>query len=130
MSILERILERRTSPRRRERLWCDLYVEGRAYRGRVTDLSPRGLFVQTDARPAHGTPIRVRLLHPDGRATDLWATLAHRRQVARSLASIARDGLGLCIHRTDAPLETRELPRTRPAASDDEDVIELVEVVS
>lgn len=72
---------------------CDLTIAGRRHAGVLADLSPQGLFVQTDAHAPRGTPVRVRLRQLDGADLELEAEVAHRL-VARGGAA-AGEGLGL-----------------------------------
>lgn len=130
MQRWEQMLERRSRPRRRGRLPCELRVDGRPHPGRVVDLSADGLFVQTEAQLPTGFPVEVRLQLPDGRPAELVATLAHRRVVARSLAAVARDGIGLRIRNASESYTSwlarhDALPRRVPSSAP----IELVDVV-
>jgi hypothetical protein len=96
-----------------------LVVDGRAYRGIVLDLSETGVFVQTEATPAPGARLGLRLYAADGSAYAVEASVARRQVVPPRLASIARGGLGL---RVDSPppsyfelLGQSAAPRRAPA---------------
>jgi hypothetical protein len=110
MNALERLLERRKSPRKRARVSCELLIGNHRGSGTVLDLSRDGLFVQTDAHLPRGVPIEVHLHFPEGQTVAVRATLAHWRRVARSLVSVARDGVGLRL-RNAPEAYTRRLGR-------------------
>ncbi len=90
-------MERRQGSRQKRRVICEIEAEGRRHRGIVLDVSPRGLFVQTDATPGPGTPVRLTLRDGDGDALELDAQVARKRLVPRRLASVATGGIGLRI---------------------------------
>ena len=113
-------MEKRGGDRRKRRVTCE--IEGRAgrTRGIVLDLSPRGLFVQTDTGPALGEPVRVHLRGPGDQALVIDAEVARKRVVPRRLSSVATGGLGLRIRQ--APEEFFSLlstdpPRATPATA-------------
>jgi hypothetical protein len=110
-------VERRRSRRTRKRVPCDLTIAGRRYAAAVVDLSPQGLFVQTDARAPRGAAVRVRLPRVDGAPLELDAEVAHRL-LARA-GSKACEGLGLrLVGRIPAGF-ARLAATTRPIPADD-----------
>jgi len=79
----------RRSDRIKRRVTCELLVDGRRYRGIVLDLSETGVFVQTEATPTPGAPLRLRFHAADGTAFEVEASVA-RRQVAVTRGRSAR----------------------------------------
>jgi len=75
---------------------CEIESDGSRHTGIVLDVSPRGLFVQTDATPPLDGTVRLRL-RLDGEALDLEARVARKRVVPRQLASVTAGGLGFRI---------------------------------
>ena len=95
--------ERRLEKRTRQRISCKLRVEGREHSGIVLDVSRRGMFVQTKARAAPGTPAVVELSLA-GRAEPLVveAQVARLERVPPAVAVIWTSGLGLSVSRPPA----------------------------
>ena len=72
-------MEKRREFRTKKRLVCTLDVLGDRHTGIILDVSPRGLFVQTSAKPSPGTEIKVELtVH--GASQPLWLTAVVARQ--------------------------------------------------
>jgi hypothetical protein len=90
--------ERRLEKRTRQRVSCRLSLGGREHSGIVLDVSPHGLFIQTKAKAAPGTPARIELSAP-GRADRLVveARVARLERVPPALAAIWTSGLGLSV---------------------------------
>lgn len=103
--------ERRRAVRRRRRIPCDLWLNGKRHRGFVVDLSERGLYVQTRAAPRPHDPLRVSLRDEAGEALELEARVARRYVVPERLASVVRGGIGLEV--LDAPEAYRALAAAR-----------------
>ena len=78
-------------------LACELEVDGQRFAGAVVDASPEGIFVQTDAAPALGAEIRIKLRDPSGPCAYAHALVARRVVVARSLTGLSTGGVGLHI---------------------------------
>jgi hypothetical protein len=91
-------MERRQAKRTPKRLVCDVTIAGRRYPGWVADLSPTGLFVETDAFATPGVPVRVRVRELDGSPLELDAVIAHRLRTRSRLE--VREGLGLRLAAT------------------------------
>ncbi len=72
-------------------------IRGQNYRGVVTDLSARGLFIQTKTVADEDTEVQVRLYDVDSDPIDLIARVARRRTSHRSLAALEMGGLGLRV---------------------------------
>lgn len=92
--------ERRREKRMRQRISCKLSIEGREHSGFVIDVSRHGLFVQTKAKAAPGTPARIQLSVP-GRADPLVveAHVARFNRVPPALAAVWTAGLGFSVTR-------------------------------
>jgi hypothetical protein len=87
---------KRREPRMKKRIACALWIKGVRQHGIVLDLSSKGLFVQTSAKPAPGETLRIELVLPgQTRATSLMATVARVRTVPPALLSVAQGGIGL-----------------------------------
>jgi len=87
--------DRRKFPREKHRVPCDLTIDGKASTGFVTDLSPRGLFVQTSITASEGTAVSIRLREPDRDAIELQARVARVRRAHRAMVAVTTPGLGL-----------------------------------
>lgn len=107
-------MDRRKERRIKRRMSCELFADGRRYRGFVRDVSPRGLFVQMQTAPPFGTEVDVRLRIEREPAIDLRALVRRERRVPSRLASVAPAGIGLRI--TTAPALYYELLKRFTAA--------------
>jgi Tfp pilus assembly protein PilZ len=75
---------------------CELNADGKRYSGLVVDVSSGGLFVQTRANLAPGTPVALTLR--DGRhELPLQAAVARKRVVPARLACVTHGGVGLRV---------------------------------
>ena len=89
-------MEEKRNPRTKKRMTCGLSIEGRHYSGFVLDISPGGLYVQTSARPAPGTPVEVELGLPTRKQPlQMRAKVARQKLVPPELLSVAQGGIGL-----------------------------------
>ena len=80
----------------KKRIACALWIKGVRQHGIVLDLSSKGLFVQTSAKPAPGESVRIELVLPgQSKATSLMATVARVRTVPPALLAVAQGGIGL-----------------------------------
>lgn len=90
--------EKRREERTRQRLSCTLTIEGREHSGFVLDVSRHGVFVQTKAKAASGTPVSVQLILPGGSAPlVVEARVARLNRVFPALASVWTAGIGLSV---------------------------------
>jgi Tfp pilus assembly protein PilZ len=85
------------APRRRKRVSCELLFDERRYAGIVLDVSERGLFVQTVAKPKLGARVRLRLRLPGVGTTDLTTRVARIKLVPPRLLAVAQGGVGLVV---------------------------------
>jgi hypothetical protein len=85
-----RSTDRRFEKRLRRRLSCELWVDDRRHHAVVLNLTSRGLFVQTRAKPAPGTEVELRM-------RVLQATVARLFLVPPLLLSVAGGGIGLRV---------------------------------
>ncbi|HEY8156407.1 MAG TPA: PilZ domain-containing protein [Myxococcota bacterium] len=91
-------MDKRREPRIKKRIGCAIWIKGVRQHGIVLDLSSKGLFVQTGAKPAPGESIRIELTLPgQTRPTTLMATVARVRTVPPALLSVAQGGIGLVL---------------------------------
>lgn len=91
-------MDHRREPRMKKRIACALWIKGVRQHGIVLDLSSKGLFVQTSAKPSPGESIRIELTLPGQKqATTLMATVARVRMVPPALLTVAQGGIGLML---------------------------------
>ena len=91
-------MDKRREPRMKKRIACALWIKGVRQHGIVLDLSSKGLFVQTSAKPTPGEAIRIELTLPgQTKPTTLMATVARVRMVPPALLSVAQGGIGLML---------------------------------
>jgi Tfp pilus assembly protein PilZ len=89
-------MDKRREPRVKKRIACAIWIKGVRQHGIVLDLSSKGLFVQTSAKPAPGEAIKIELTLPgQSRPTTLMATVARVRVVPSALLAVAQGGIGL-----------------------------------
>jgi Tfp pilus assembly protein PilZ len=89
-------MDKRREPRTRKRIACTLFIKGVRQHGIVMDVSSRGLFVQTSAKPKPGDDVRIELTLPgQARPTQLMAKVVRVRMVPPQLLSVAQGGIGL-----------------------------------
>jgi hypothetical protein len=91
-------MDKRRESRMKKRLACSLTIKGVRQQGIILDVSSRGLFVQTSAKPAPGDAVRIEVTLPGRpRPTVLDATVARVRMVPPALLSVAQGGIGLLL---------------------------------
>ena len=91
-------MDKRAEARIKKRLACAIFIKGVRQLGIVLDVSSRGLFVQTNAKPAPGDDVRIELTLPgQAKPTTLHATVARVRMVPPRLLSVAQGGIGLML---------------------------------
>jgi uncharacterized protein (TIGR02266 family) len=89
-------MNRRRLPRTKMRIACTLHLEESLHSGMVLDISAGGLFVQTNASPAPGTPLRLELRVPGlPEPIEMQATVARKRIVPPRLRALLKGGVGL-----------------------------------
>jgi hypothetical protein len=89
-------MNRRRMPRSKMRIACTLHLEESRHSGMVLDVSAGGLFVQTNASPAPGTPLRLELRVPGlSESLDMQATVARKRIVPPRLRALLKGGIGI-----------------------------------
>jgi hypothetical protein len=91
-------MNKRREPRMKKRMACALTIKGVRQHGIILDVSSRGLFVQTSAKPAPGDHVRIELTLPGkSKPTVMDATVARVRMVPPALLSVAQGGIGLLL---------------------------------
>ena len=89
-------MDKRREARTKKRLACTLFIKGIRQHGIVMDVSSKGLFVQTSAKPKPGEDVRIELTLPgQPRPTTLAATVVRVRVVPPQLLSVAQGGIGV-----------------------------------
>jgi hypothetical protein len=89
-------MNRRGLPRTKMRIACTLHLEESRHSGMVLDVSASGLFVQTNASPAPGTPLHLELRVPGlSEPIEMQATVARKRIVPPRLRTLLKGGIGI-----------------------------------
>ena len=89
-------MDKRREARTKKRIACALFIKGVRQHGIVMDVSSKGLFVQTSAKPKPGDEVRIELTLPEQtKPTLLHATVARVRMVPPALLAVAQGGIGL-----------------------------------
>jgi hypothetical protein len=89
--------ERRTFERFRCRLPCNLRAGEDLHKGIITDISPRGIFIQMSSRIAPGTELLMDLIAEETDYADIVAVVSRRRKAHQATASVSRPGIGVEI---------------------------------
>ena len=82
--------ERRQHARQRRDVPCDLLLVGSSHAARIVDVSPGGVFVESEAPAWPGALVRVRL-----RDADRYALVLREREVPHRLRAHLPRGFGL-----------------------------------
>jgi len=91
-------LKDKREPRVPKRIACDLNIAGLRCSGLVLNVSPNGLFIQTNAQASAGLDVSIRFTPPhDEGEVQLRGVVVWRRSVPRQLVGAARGGLGIRI---------------------------------
>jgi PilZ domain-containing protein len=88
---------RRVMDRIRRRMPCELFVRDHWHSGLVLDLSARGFFVQTNAKPNPRERFELRLTCDGSEALDLLVEVARLRKAPPTLVSAVHGGTGVRI---------------------------------
>ena len=119
-------MNRRRMPRTKMRMACTLHLEESRHSGMVLDVSAGGLFIQTNASPAPGIPVRVELRVPGlPEPIEMQATVARKRMVPPRLRALLKGGIGLQLENPPeefyalvAKLQTPEAAAPKTAGSE------------
>jgi len=87
----------RALDRIKRRMPCELLVRQHWHSGRVLDLSARGLFVQTNAKPRPRERVELRIACDGTEALHLFVEVARLKRVPPSLLCVAGGGIGVRI---------------------------------
>jgi hypothetical protein len=91
-------MERRTQPRIRRRMECEVRFAGWRHRGVVVDASPQGLFVRTGARPTSAAEVEIRMRLPGcSDAMRLRAAPVRMQLAPAAVTGAPRCGMGLRV---------------------------------
>ncbi|HME72910.1 MAG TPA: PilZ domain-containing protein [Myxococcota bacterium] len=88
-------LDRRETRRIKQRIPCEVMVNGGRHSGVVQNLSAQGLFVEIHAALALGTAAVVAFHTTAGERFVLEASVPNRRHIPHSLKLLAAGGVGL-----------------------------------
>lgn len=78
---------------------CELDVGGRKHSGLVLDLSPSGLFIQTNAKTHPGQHLDLRMSTGSGEPIALIVEVVRRKIVPPRLLALTQGGVGVRIQR-------------------------------
>ena len=89
--------------RKKRRMPCELRVDSRTHSGLVLDLSPSGLFIQTNAKARAGQPIDILISTGTGEPIPLQVEVVRKKLVPPRLLTVTGGGVGVRIlHATEA----------------------------
>src|SRR5687768_12324548 len=88
---------RRVSNRKKRRTPCLLTVGYRVHTGLVLDLSPSGLFIQTNAKTMRGERIEMELNVREDHPLDMVVEVVRTKSVPPRLLTVAQGGIGVRI---------------------------------
>jgi hypothetical protein len=89
--------DRRVSNRKKRRTPCLLTVGHRVHTGLVLDLSPSGLFIQTNAKTVRGERIEMELSVREDHPLDMVVEVVRTKSVPPRLLTVAQGGIGVRI---------------------------------
>jgi hypothetical protein len=89
--------DRRVSNRKKRRTPCLLKVGHRVHTGLVLDLSPSGLFIQTNAKTYRGERIEMELSVREDHPLDMVVEVVRTKSVPPRLLTVAQGGIGVRI---------------------------------
>src|SRR5262245_44113871 len=89
--------ERRVTNRKKRRTPCLLTVGHRVHTGLVLDLSPSGLFIQTNAKTYRGERIEMELNVREDHPLDMVVEVVRTKSVPPRLLTVAQGGIGVRI---------------------------------
>jgi hypothetical protein len=87
--------DRRQSEREKRPLSCEIELAGRRQSGVIVDMSEAGIFVRTNADPAPGTEVTVRVRRPGGELWEIRARVARVGEATGAQPVFTGRGLGL-----------------------------------
>jgi hypothetical protein len=91
-------LKDKREPRVPKRIACDVDIAGLRCSGLVLNVSPKGLFIQTNAQASPRQDVSIRFTPPhDEGEVQLRGVVVWQRSVPRQLVGTARGGLGVRI---------------------------------
>ena len=88
---------RRVNDRKKRRTPCLLTVGHRVHTGLVLDLSPSGLFIQTNAKTYRGERIEMELSVREDHPLDMVVEVVRTKSVPPRLLTVAQGGIGVRI---------------------------------
>ena len=89
--------ENRKFQREKRRISCDYRANGEAHSGIVSDLSARGLFVQSSAMPEEGAQLELTLHDVEHGEVALWGRVARTKPPHRSISNVVPGGFGVVV---------------------------------
>ena len=89
--------EKRQFQREKHRVGCEFRVKGEVHNGIVSDLSARGVFIQSSFRPEEGYEIELVLREHEIGEIRLHGRVARLKRSHRSAAAVLTAGFGVQI---------------------------------
>ncbi|MGB0620189.1 MAG: PilZ domain-containing protein [Myxococcota bacterium] len=89
--------DNRKFEREKRRISCEFRTAGLSHMGLVSDLSARGLFIQSSRMPDDGAQLDVLLHDSEFGEIQLWGRVVRTKSPHRSLANIDPGGFGVVI---------------------------------
>jgi hypothetical protein len=91
-------VDKRSAPRTKKRMSCEINVDDARHSGIVLDISATGLFVQTNVKPSPGIVATLRLSLPGQKEpVAMKARVARKKMVPPQLLAVAGGGVGFAI---------------------------------
>ena len=89
--------ENRKFKREKRRIPCEFRWDGRAHSALVTDLSARGLLVQSAVMPDDGAQIELILYDTTRGEVQVWGRVTRTKTPHRSIANVIPGGFGVAV---------------------------------
>ncbi len=87
--------EKRLFRREKRRMACKFELDGHVCNGIVSDVSPRGMFINTTSQPTPGAEIEITLFEDRNGEMLLRCRVARLRKSHRSAVSVIPSGFGV-----------------------------------
>jgi hypothetical protein len=100
--------EKRQFQREKHRVGCEFQAAGKVYRGIVSDLSARGVFILSSFQPDEGAELRITLHEAGSGEIELLGRVSRQRHAHRAAQSVVSGG-GFGVEIEGAPENFFEL---------------------
>ena len=89
--------DNRKFQREKRRISCEYRSDGESHSGLVSNLSARGLFIQSSLMPEDGTQLELILHDADEGEVQLWGRVVRKKLPHRTLSAVEPGGFGISI---------------------------------